>query len=82
MGSVALFMPTQPEGDYKLDLRAFADRQIVTLLLGEHTILVSYVCTRESVTGCSDPAVPDGHAFDAKRKNSGGDKHNFVFFTM
>lgn len=36
LGPVALFMPTKPEGDYKLDLRAFADRQIVTLLLGEY----------------------------------------------
>eukprot|EP00903_Cladosiphon_okamuranus_P011517 g10844.t2 len=33
LGPVALFMPTKPEGEYKLDLRAFADRQIVTLLL-------------------------------------------------
>lgn len=35
LGSVALFMPTQPDGDYKLDLREFADRQIATLLFGE-----------------------------------------------
>ena len=35
LGPVALFMPTKPEGEYKLDLRAFADRQIVTLLLGK-----------------------------------------------
>lgn len=35
MGLVALFMPTQPDGDYKLDLRGFEDRQIATLLLGE-----------------------------------------------
>ncbi|CAM9725142.1 unnamed protein product, partial [Ectocarpus sp. 8 AP-2014] len=33
LGSVALFMPTQPDGEYKLDLRAFGDRQIATLLL-------------------------------------------------
>lgn len=36
LGPVALFMPTKPEGEYKLDLRAFADRQIVTLLLGKY----------------------------------------------
>lgn len=50
LGTVALFMPTQPDGDYKLDLRAFADRQIVTLLLGEyhiHNIPYAHV----SVTG-------------------------------
>ncbi|CAB1118437.1 unnamed protein product [Ectocarpus sp. CCAP 1310/34] len=35
LGPVALFMPTQPDGEYKLDLRAFGDRQIATLLLGE-----------------------------------------------
>lgn len=35
LGSVALFMPTQPDGEYKLDLRDFGDRQIVTLLLGK-----------------------------------------------
>lgn len=28
-------MPTQPDGEYKLDLRVFGDRQIATLLLGE-----------------------------------------------
>eukprot|EP00752_Nemacystus_decipiens_P009815 g8759.t1 len=33
LGPVALFMPTKPEGEYKLDLRVFADRQIVALLL-------------------------------------------------
>ncbi|CAM9221094.1 unnamed protein product, partial [Scytosiphon promiscuus] len=33
LGPVALFMPTQPDGEYKLDLRDFGDRQIVTLLL-------------------------------------------------
>ena len=35
LGPVALFMPTKPEGEYKLDLRAFDDRQIATLLLGK-----------------------------------------------
>ena len=34
LGLVALFMPTQPEGRYKLDLRGFEERQIVNLLLG------------------------------------------------
>lgn len=34
LGLVAMFMPTQPDGDYKLDLRGFEDRQIVTVLLG------------------------------------------------
>lgn len=34
LGLVSLFMPTQPDGDYKLDLRDFEERQIVTLLLG------------------------------------------------
>ncbi|CAM9595003.1 unnamed protein product, partial [Ectocarpus sp. 8 AP-2014] len=34
LGPVALFTPTQPDGEYKLDLRAFGDRQIATLLLG------------------------------------------------
>lgn len=53
LGAVALFMPTKPEGDYKLDLRAFADRQIVILLLGGYT-LYRIIRTHESVTGCSN----------------------------
>lgn len=60
LGPVALFMPTKPEGEYKLDLRAFADRQIATLLLGEYTIY-RIICTRESATGCSGSGVLLGY---------------------
>ncbi|CAM9470114.1 unnamed protein product [Chrysoparadoxa australica] len=34
LGKVALFMPTDPDGDYKLDLKQFEDRQIAKLLTG------------------------------------------------
>ncbi|CAM9325356.1 unnamed protein product, partial [Choristocarpus tenellus] len=35
LGRVALYMPTKPDGDYKLDFRSFEDRQIAALLLGK-----------------------------------------------
>lgn len=41
LGLVALFMPTQPDGEYKLNLRGFADRQILTLLLREYAARAS-----------------------------------------
>lgn len=46
LGPVALFMPTQPDGDYKLDLREFGDRQIVTLLLGKFQIAAESLVLR------------------------------------
>ena len=42
LGLVSLFMPTKPEGRYKLDLRRFEERQIVALLLGQSKFLKHY----------------------------------------